>query len=97
MCTNHCMVVAWSSTGPSLRKKYKMTNYGHTLGNLEMVGVAGPKATRNGNTTPRNSESNKVELCRAETLGGTITKEEAPRECTGILAGAQMLFPYSTS
>ena len=34
-----------------------MTNYGHILGNRDMLGSARVKATRNNNTTPQNLES----------------------------------------
>ena len=56
MCTNHSMVMAWSRTGPPLRKKYEMTNCPHILGNCDTLGFAGPRATRTINTTPQNSD-----------------------------------------
>ena len=59
------MLMAWSRIGPARRKKYKMTNDGHILGNGNMPDAAGPEATRNSNTVSQTSNSDKAGLRKA--------------------------------
>ena len=56
VCT-YGRMMAWSKTGPTLRKKYQVTDSAHILGVRDTLGSAGPGATKTSNTTPPNSGS----------------------------------------
>ena len=61
--------MAWSTTGPTLRKEQQTTTWGYISGSDDRLGFAGPRATTTSNTTPQNSLSGKAGLCTAHTFG----------------------------